>query len=75
MEEGVSGNRYAWVDHFVNPKMATMLGYAEEEMIGKYVFSFMDEKMIPLAKERLLRKSKVFPSNLNFLIYVKMELK
>ncbi|MBF0543955.1 MAG: PAS domain S-box protein [Candidatus Riflebacteria bacterium] len=27
---------------YVNPKMAEMLGYTTEEMIGKYLFSFMD---------------------------------
>ena len=46
--------------------MATMLGYTEEEMIGKYVFSFMDEKMIPLAKERLLRKSQGISEQFEF---------
>ena len=66
MEEGVWVIDRAGRTTFVNPKMATMLGYTEEEMIGKYVFSFMDEKMIPLAKERLLRKSQGISEQFEF---------
>jgi len=39
---------------FVNPRMAEILGYRREEMIGKHLFSFMDERGIELAK-RLLK--------------------
>jgi PAS domain S-box-containing protein len=31
------------VTTFVNPAMATMLGYTAEEMIGRHLFDFMDE--------------------------------
>ena len=41
---------------FVNPRMAQMLGYTEEEMLGKSVFTFVDEKMLSKAKEYLMRK-------------------
>jgi PAS domain S-box-containing protein len=35
---------------FVNNRMAEMLGYAVDEMIGKKVFEFMDERGIELCK-------------------------
>ena len=41
---------------FVNPRMAEMLGYAKEEMLGKYLFDFMDEKGIEIAKENIERR-------------------
>jgi PAS domain S-box-containing protein len=41
---------------FVNPKMTEMLGYTEEEMIGKHLFSFMDEEAVAQAKENMERR-------------------
>jgi PAS domain S-box-containing protein len=41
---------------FVNHKMAEMLGYTPDEMIGKHLFSFMDEGGVELAKENLDRR-------------------
>ena len=41
---------------FVNPKMADMLGYSVEEMIGKHLFDFMDENGIEIAKKYLERR-------------------
>jgi PAS domain S-box-containing protein len=38
---------------FVNPKMAEILGYTVEEMIGKNLFSFMDEEEIQNAKRKV----------------------
>ena len=35
---------------FANPKMVQMLGYTAEEMMGRSLFSFMDEHGISLAK-------------------------
>jgi PAS domain S-box-containing protein len=43
---------------FVNPKMAEMLGYSPEEMIGKHLFSFMDERGVELAKLNLERRKR-----------------
>lgn len=43
---------------FVNPKMAEILGYKLEEMMGKHLFSFMDEKEIEIAKVNLERRKK-----------------
>ena len=41
---------------FVNPRMAEVLGYTEEEMEGKHLFSFMDDRGVELAKENLERR-------------------
>ncbi|MCX6665934.1 MAG: PAS domain S-box protein, partial [Euryarchaeota archaeon] len=41
---------------FVNPRMAEMLGYSVEEMMGKHLFSFMDEQGKKLAAENLDRR-------------------
>jgi len=43
---------------FVNPRMAEMLGYTTDEMVGKHLFSFMDEQEIQTAKRSLERRSK-----------------
>ncbi|NJN73304.1 MAG: PAS domain S-box protein [Limnothrix sp. RL_2_0] len=39
------------VTTYVNPQMATMLGYTPEEMVGQPLFNFMDDQAIALAKE------------------------
>jgi PAS domain S-box-containing protein len=41
---------------FVNPRMAEMLGYTVEEMVGRHLFSFMDEQGIALAERNLERR-------------------
>jgi PAS domain S-box-containing protein len=41
---------------FVNEPMAEMLGYSVDEMIGKKVFSFMDEQGIELCKYYIERR-------------------
>ena len=38
---------------FVNVPMATMLGYAVEEMLGRHLFSFMDDRGVEIAKQHL----------------------
>lgn len=38
---------------FVNARMAAMLGYAEEEMIGRVVEEFMFEEDLPAQRERM----------------------
>jgi PAS domain S-box-containing protein len=42
---------------FVNPRMAEMLGYAEEEMLGRHLFDFMDERGIEIARQNLERRA------------------
>jgi PAS domain S-box-containing protein len=41
---------------FVNARMARMLGYAPEEMSGKHLFEFMDERGVELAARLLERR-------------------
>ncbi len=41
---------------FVNPRMAEILGYNEEEMLGKHLFSFMDEQGVEIAKHNLEKR-------------------
>jgi len=48
---------------FVNPKMAEILGYKPEEMIGKHLFSFMDERAVEIAKKTLSVEKKELASS------------
>jgi PAS domain S-box-containing protein len=41
---------------FVNPRMAEMLGYTAEEMQGKHLFEFMDERGVEIAQRGLQRR-------------------
>ena len=41
---------------FVNPSMEKMLGYDEGEMLGKEIFSFMDEREIEIATRNVERR-------------------
>lgn len=41
---------------FVNPKMAQILGYTSEEMLGRTLFEFMDEEGINLANYHIERR-------------------
>jgi PAS domain S-box-containing protein len=41
---------------YVNQRMADMLGYSEEEMLGKHLFDFMDEQGIEIAQRNLERR-------------------
>jgi PAS domain S-box-containing protein len=41
---------------FVNPRMAEMLGYEVEEMQGKHLFDFMDERGIEITERNLERR-------------------
>jgi PAS domain S-box-containing protein len=40
----------------VNPRMAELLGYTVEEMLGKHLFEFMDERGIAIAEHYLRRR-------------------
>ena len=40
---------------FVNPRMAEMLGYTRDKIIGKHLFDFMDEKGVALVNINLER--------------------
>jgi PAS domain S-box-containing protein len=41
---------------YVNPSMAAMLGYTADEMVGRHLFSFMDECGVEIAKHNLERR-------------------
>ncbi|MCU0527114.1 MAG: PAS domain S-box protein [Elainella sp. Prado103] len=41
---------------FVNPKMAEILGYSMDEMMGKSMFDFMDEAGVMIAKQNAERR-------------------
>jgi len=43
---------------FVNDKMCEMLGYTREEMMGKNLFSFMDETYLEICREKIERRKK-----------------
>ncbi len=42
---------------FVNPRMATMLGYTVDEMLGRHLFEFMDQQQVQIAQHNLERRS------------------
>ena len=42
---------------FVNPKMASMLGYTVDEMMGRSLYDFMDEQARAQARENACRRS------------------
>ena len=42
---------------FVNPRMAEMLGYAVDEMVGTHLFSFMDERGVEICEQQLGRRA------------------
>jgi PAS domain S-box-containing protein len=41
---------------YVNRRMAEMLGYTEQEMIGRHLFSFMDEASVESCRQHLARR-------------------
>ncbi len=43
---------------FVNPRMAEMLGYTTDEMIGKHLFSFMDKRGVEIARGLVNRRKR-----------------
>lgn len=51
---------------FINDKMAEMLGYTREEMLGKPLFNFMDEDSIKLANENVERRKQGIKEHHNF---------
>ncbi len=44
------------VTTFVNPRMAEILGYSTDEMIGRHLFEFMDEQGKLIAEDNILRR-------------------
>jgi PAS domain S-box-containing protein len=54
--EGVWTIDTVGVTDYINPRMAEMLGYTTEEMIGRTIFEFMDDEVRPLAQASLERR-------------------
>lgn len=46
----------AGVTTSVNKRMAEMLGYAEEDIVGRRIYEFMDESLVDYAEELLKRR-------------------
>jgi PAS domain S-box-containing protein len=55
-QEGIWAVDAAGFTTFVNPAMAHMLGRAPQEMMGKHLFDFRDEREIEIAKQSLARR-------------------
>jgi len=55
-QEGVWALDGDAITTFVNPRMAQMLGYSIEKMMGKHFFSFMDDEGIKIATRNLKRR-------------------
>jgi hypothetical protein len=51
---------------FVNPRLAEMLGYSVDDMIGKHLFSFLDEQGVETVKQRLERRRAGIKEQLDF---------
>lgn len=56
LQEGIWVIDQDSVTTFVNPRMAEMLGYSVDEMLGKHLFSFMDERGVEITKRNLDRR-------------------
>jgi PAS domain S-box-containing protein len=56
LNEGIWAIDASGYTTFVNPRMAEMLGYDEEEMVGMHLFDFMDEEGKVLCRELLGRR-------------------
>ena len=55
--EGIWMIDAASVTTFVNPKMARMLGYTADEMVGRSMYDFMDERARAEARENVRRRA------------------
>jgi PAS domain S-box-containing protein len=58
MQEGIWVIDKNAVTSFVNPRMADILGYTPEEMIGAHLYSFMDEQGRVIADYNLERRKR-----------------
>ena len=58
LQEGIWVIDQAANTTFVNSRMAEMLGFTAEEMMGKHLFTFMDERGVRIAERNLERRQK-----------------
>lgn len=56
---------------FVNEKMASMLGYSREEMLGKDMFYFMTQENVEIAKNNMNRRKTGVKENHDFIFQTK----
>jgi len=56
IQEGIWSIDQEAITTFVNPRMAEILGYASHEMLGKHLFSFMDEQGRLIAERNIERR-------------------
>ena len=56
LQEGIWAIDKDGVTTFVNDATAEMLGYTIDEMLGKYLFTFMDERAVEIAKKYIERR-------------------
>lgn len=58
LQEGIWEIDKNSVTTFANPRMAEMLGYSVDEMMGRSLFDFMDENAARIAEEKIERRMK-----------------
>ncbi len=56
LQEGIWAIDQEGYTTFANPRMAEMLGYTLDEMLGAHLFSFMDEEGVKIAKRNMERR-------------------
>ncbi len=66
MHEGLGQIDKNEIITYVNPRMAEMLGYTPEEMIGKHLFSFMDDEGKKKIQIYLKRRKKGIKEQFDF---------
>ncbi len=66
LHEGIWAIDEDAVTSFVNQCMAEMLGYTPEEMIGRPMFSFMDDRGVEISKRNLERRQQGIKENHEF---------
>jgi PAS domain S-box-containing protein len=57
-QEGICQIDENSITTFVNPSMAGILGYTEAEMMGRHLFSFMDERGKEIAQNNIERRQR-----------------
>lgn len=58
MNEGTAITDSQGVIRYVNKKTCDMLGYSEDELIGRFAFDFLDTRNREIVKEELARRSR-----------------
>ena len=56
LNEGVWVIDQEAITTFVNPKMAQIMGYSIEEMLGRHLFSFMEQEVIESCRQKLEKR-------------------